>query len=545
MNNLPLGNYPTTVKILLLVVFPFLLLIKKGLSLISLKVNAVKRFNRLLLLLSLWCTTSFSVFAANEIMSSGSLIIDMGHSPQTIANSLKPYGAIYDLLRNYQVPIKWVIGQGKSKDGNDFIYNSRAFKGGTFIIQKEYITPAVQARITYWAGQGVDFVTTTSPFTVDVTETIISAPRWALNSQNGSIAEKFINNAGINNTLFPNSYYFKDPQLLNNCDDIFVMPHADPTWATHSNLYFWNQTYKGAIWVGCKSGSTLSNSINPSNSSQQMNFLSTRNSITTPTPWPQNSLINAGNHKDGSIPYVNTNFSDPIAQYLGSIDAAQQSGAEQIYIPLQSTNTGGATRWNPGAKIIVYDPTQENVPNPDYANGNVAATLVYGRGFDDPNRGYVMFEGSHDISGSAPANVAAQRAFLNFSFFANKEKAPQVTTSGITAGQVLTSSSNYNLNVTANSVIPGSSYTYQWSSSCGGTFSNSTTNNPTYTAPVVTENTPCVITVKVTDNCGRVSFVSVPITIIPAPRRPIAADDFGSISSQCNTNNTISDSCFK
>ena len=50
-----------------------------------------------------------------------------------------------------------------------------------------------------------------------------------------------------------------------------------------------------------------------------------------------------------------------VSQYIGSMDNAQQSGAEQVYIPLQSSYSGGATRWNPGAKIIVYDPTQENV----------------------------------------------------------------------------------------------------------------------------------------------------------------------------------------
>ena len=140
MNNLTLGNFPTTVKILLFVVFPFLLLVRKGNSAISFKTNVAKGFNKLLLILGLWVTTSFSAFAVNETFSSGSLIIDMGHSPQTIANSLKPYGAIYDLLRNYQVPIKWVIAQGKVKDGNDFIYNSRAFKGGTFIIPQEFIS---------------------------------------------------------------------------------------------------------------------------------------------------------------------------------------------------------------------------------------------------------------------------------------------------------------------------------------------------------------------------------------------------------------------
>ena len=141
MNNLPLGNLPTRVKLLFIVVFSFLFKHKKDVSAFSLKLKPVKYFNRMLIILSLCLTTSFTAFAANETLTSGSLIIDMGKSPQTVANSLKPYGAIYDLLRNYQVPVKWVIAQGKAKDGNDFIYNSRAFKGGTFIIPAEYISP--------------------------------------------------------------------------------------------------------------------------------------------------------------------------------------------------------------------------------------------------------------------------------------------------------------------------------------------------------------------------------------------------------------------
>jgi hypothetical protein len=44
---------------------------------------------------------------------------------------------------------------------------------------------------------------------------------------------------------------------LTCCDDIFIMPHADPIWLTHSNLYDWNQNCNGAIWLGCHAGSAL------------------------------------------------------------------------------------------------------------------------------------------------------------------------------------------------------------------------------------------------------------------------------------------------
>ena len=71
-------------------------------------------FSAILMLLS------FDVKAANETFTSGAFIINMGVTPQTVANGLKPYGLIYDLIKNNDVPIKWVIGQGKVKDGIDF-----------------------------------------------------------------------------------------------------------------------------------------------------------------------------------------------------------------------------------------------------------------------------------------------------------------------------------------------------------------------------------------------------------------------------------------
>jgi hypothetical protein len=42
-------------------------------------------------------------YAVNETFSTGSLIINMGVTPQTINNGLKPYGLIYDLMRTYNV----------------------------------------------------------------------------------------------------------------------------------------------------------------------------------------------------------------------------------------------------------------------------------------------------------------------------------------------------------------------------------------------------------------------------------------------------------
>ncbi len=46
---------------------------------------------------------SFNLLAQPETIGTGSFIINMGVTPQTINNGLKPYGLVYDLLKNYKI----------------------------------------------------------------------------------------------------------------------------------------------------------------------------------------------------------------------------------------------------------------------------------------------------------------------------------------------------------------------------------------------------------------------------------------------------------
>ncbi|MBU3714237.1 MAG: hypothetical protein FGM46_04740 [Ferruginibacter sp.] len=234
--------------------------------------NCYSRTIKTLLLILISTASVLTAKSQTETLTTGAYIINMGVTPQTAANALKPYGMLYDLMKNYQVPVKWVISSSKIKDGVDFSYNGVQYKGGTFIIPAEYRSSSVNTRITFWQGQGVIGNTTTSPLTVDVTYTLRSAPSWTLDAQNGGIATGFFSNAGIPTT----AYNYLTPAQLGACSDIFVMPHADPKWATHGNLYNWNLQYKGAIWLGCHAGSALENMYNPANTSEQTNFLSTK-----------------------------------------------------------------------------------------------------------------------------------------------------------------------------------------------------------------------------------------------------------------------------
>ncbi len=469
-------------------------------------------------------------FSQTENFSTGSFIINMGATnPNTIANGLKPYGMIYDLMKNNNVPIKWVISSTKLKDGEDFNYNGVSYKGGTFIIAAGNRNAAVNSKITSWQAQGVVGVTTTSPLILNVTRTLTAVPRWTLDATNGAIAQGYLTNAGVPTT----AYNWKAVAALDCCDDFYVMPHADPTWATHSRLFSWNKDCLGSIWAACHAVSALENSINPANATQQMNFLSTRTAVTAPTPWPNNSVKLWTTHAGGTIGYTHQLPNDQVAQYMGTTDAAQLNGSEQIYIPKQSTDVGGATRWRPGATIIAYDPTQADVPLPNLAAGNIAALMVYGRGFDDPTRGYVMYEAGHSHNKATVGDVAAQRAFLNFSFFQVQPKAPQLSFTGITGGQTIAGNTTITgLNVGASSPLTGITFTYQWSSSCGGTFSNPTGTTTNFTAPTVGATTSCVLSCVVSDNCGRTSFQSFPVTILGATP-PTITNDVQSIDPGC------------
>ncbi len=452
-------------------------------------------------------------YAANETLASGAFIINMGATnPGTIANSLKPYGLIYDLIRNYNISVKFIVNPSKSKDGVDFTYNGVQYKGGTFVIKSEYRTAAVNSRITYWTGQGVVGTTTTSALTLDITLTVDTYPRWILDAQNGNIAEKFLLNAGITNTAFPGAYTFKIPSQLNGCDDYYVMPHADPTWNSHGPLWSWNKDYLGCIWACCHAVSVLENLVNPANPAQKMNFLSTT------------GLVPFGSHNDASPPYTHQYVTDPIAQYMGKTDAAMTNGSEQIYLP----KLGGA--WNAGAKLIAIDPTQSDIPT---RSPGAAAAIVYGRGMNDPNRGFVMYEAGHDINKGSADDAAAQRVFLNFSFFKTLVKRPVITITGITEGlQIQSGVTITGLNVVATSPMMGATFTYQWISSCGGSFSNPTGTTTNYTAPTIINNTPCTITCKVTDNCGRIVFNTYSILIL-ANHPPTVTDDAQSIDPGC------------
>jgi hypothetical protein len=230
------------------------------------------------LFLSVFASLSFLLSNAQvTTFSAGSIIIDLGGgNAPTVANSLKPYGLVYDLLKNYNTPVSCIVNSSKIKDGIDFTHNGKNYKGGPFIIPAAYRTAAVNQAIYSWRDQGVLIDSLISDVALNVSYTLSFAPRWVMDATNGRLAVAYLTYAGIP----ASAYIFKGPEQLNSCDDIYAMPHASPTWATHRNLYFWNKDQKGAIWAGCSAASAMEalykdTVINNVSTRIQLNFLTT------------------------------------------------------------------------------------------------------------------------------------------------------------------------------------------------------------------------------------------------------------------------------
>ena len=350
-----------------------------------------------------------------EILSRGSYAVNMGVIPQTPSNALKPYGFIYDLLKNYPMEIKWVINPNKEKDGTDFKLDQEEFRSGSFVIPVSYITPALKEVILEWEEQGMIGSYLKEDLELPVFTDLSIAPKWTLDKDNGKIALSYFKSAGIPSTAHggDSPRNWKTPAELDICDDIFIMPHAEPTFETHKNLYFWNRKFKGAIWAGCRSGSELENLYGPASEDTeaeiiQLNFLSAGIAGARTT-----GLIPFYMHRYATPPYSHELPGDPVSQYLGKSDQALINGSERIFYPKK------ANEWRQGTRKIIIDQSAPDVP--ELSNGP-GCVLIYGHGFDNPKNGLVMYQASHDFSGDSPANIAAMRAFFNWSFYAAEIK---------------------------------------------------------------------------------------------------------------------------
>jgi hypothetical protein len=269
-----------------------------------------------------------------QTFNAGSYIVDMGQN-STLNKVLKPYGFVFALIRNNNVPVYWSINSAKVKDGKDFTANGKDYKGGTFIIASEDINPTITTLIATWRSNGavIDGPISTS-FTAPIYNKLTSWPRAILDTQNDGLITPYYANAGI-----PSSSYVTegDPTDLTSCGDIYVLPHADPqNWpASYVTALKNYMNQGGSLWVGCHAVSAL-DLVNPA-----FNFLT------------NNGLVAWGDHgkPDNSDVYTYdpTADTDPIMQFMGKMDASLHNGSEEIYLPKVGSS------WLATTKVAIYD----------------------------------------------------------------------------------------------------------------------------------------------------------------------------------------------
>lgn len=458
--------------------------------------------------LSLVSASSFA--QCTNAISGSSFIINMGVTPQTNANGLKPYGMIYDLLTNYNVPILWCIKPNKSKDGVDFTYNFTGYSGGTFVIPSQFIDATVSARITYWLTQGVQGTyAIAGSFSPIVYDTLTSFPKVMID--NGSANQNIITGYYTDADIPSSAYTLGVPANLNGCYDIWTNPHDDPTWTSHGYLYNFVTALKGNIWAQCHEVSVMESVANPAFPFEKLNFLTTTGL----------QCYSAGKcgafavHANAPIlPETYQYSGEPIMQFMGPIGGATQNGSEQWYIP----NAGG--QW--------YATTKRGVKTGNGSSPSEGVLLAFGPAFGNPANGTVMYESGHNLNGSGTAaeRVQAQRAYLNFVLYTGKQKKLTVNT----AIPISCSTMN-SYPVSANVTGSSGPFTYQWSSSLGGTFSNSSIANSVYTAPLVAADAIDYLRIRVTDACGRFNIKIICIPVLAAPL-PIELLSFTAVSKE-------------
>lgn len=460
-----------------------------------------------------------------RIIPAGSVILNMGVIPQTVDNGLKPYGLVYNLVVNQKIPVIWSISPTKTKDGIDFSVDGIDFKGGAFIIEKQYAQlPAVQSLLNSSAYDSeVVKHTTLNDVAIPFYKKMTGFTKWTFDTANGSIADNYLTMATIPLTARQTAL----PGVLNSCNDLFVLPHATAKWSTHGRLYEWVRAKSpgnpngnsGWLWSGClapNDNDGLENMYNPSNTSQRTNFLT---SIGTGSTQP--SLVLQFPTAGSNWKYAYPN--DSPMQIMGTVGTVLNNGSYGAgYKPTQSAN------WNAGAKAAIKDPTVN------------ATEVIFGYAYDNANNGAVMYEAGHDFGGSSPENVAATRIFLNFIFDASSNKLPQFNeVLAHPSNIILKPGESVALNVSA-TAYDNTAIGYQWTQSdLNGSFSSSNNSSTSYTAetlPVGVNEKSGVITISATDPCGRKNTFSYVLTV----KRP----DFCYKPSNSSIGNTILDTKF-
>ncbi len=454
--------------------------------------------------------------SVSNLITSGSFIIDMGITPQSIDNGVKPYGLIYALIDEHQVPIEWVIKNSKIKDGIDFSHNGKDYRGGPFIIREEFLDSLVLVEIADWVTtHGVVVDTTIADIWVPVRASLSALPFWTLEESGGSgTTGNTFSDAGI-----PSSAYEEiSLDTLNECSSILFTDHANssPSWSDYSRLFSWTRP----ILNGGRAG-YIAAIGKPAELIENIEFILTSDSIIDSVQYYSGDTLKLQFLTTNGMKEWNSSTDDPVGKYVhqystdgemqfvDSIDALGLDGANKVFIPDSST----ISIWRSSTRIGVYDEDNGGV---QVGDDKEAAIIVYGPAKGEADAGQVLYLGNFSNTGNNAAKrndrIIMERAFYNFSFLAAHSKNPKVETHNLSG--VVSNGDSVSVVITTNEE-DSAEYSFSWTTNGIGGFDDSTLQNPTYFFGAYEDTTTVVITVNMLDGCGRIGFLSFPVFVVP------------------------------
>lgn len=360
--------------------------------------------------------------STDETIPAGSIIIPMDDHQNTGANSrfnLKAYGLLQRLLQN-NIPVKWAILNGKTKDAPDFSASVRALPlddsnpvgaatsmnlaGGPFIIPAGYETIARQVikavrnnetpanNAGDHAAQNIVVYVTSAATTAPIRYTVVHKPKIAIGQNTGVTS-------GVHQKLYDfalvNDYANVDNTTLNgkSCYTIATQPHFESA----GNIGLFNDFLAsgGNVLLQCLSITTFEN--DPSGRFQTTNGWAGYSNGTT-------GLTGTPKHANVDMPF---------AQFIGNIPGDITAAVDDYDLK----NINGTTH-NNFFKVEYNDAITSGGSSNRHPESYIASQAVVPT---NNTAGGAVFElGGHDYfqSGTnvAATNYNAQRMILNALF---------------------------------------------------------------------------------------------------------------------------------
>lgn len=326
-----------------------------------------------------------------ETIAAGSWIIPMDNSKQNIGAvfNLKAYGLVASLLHS-NIPVKWVIRAGKTKDEKDFTAHSRRlypsvqsatnadYLAGPFVIPKIFTNQAAAVIAAY--GNNVAVYELLSNTVMDVRYTLNTRPVVAALNDGGTIAIHLsvLQKAGFVESI---SYYQRyafntNPISTNSCYSFASEPHfeiADPSAQAEAIRDF--VTSRGNFLAQCVGVLTYENQATHGHF-HTSHGIEERDDVTTYT-YPGSDL--------------------PFNQFQG--DISDEGGS------LHEWGMASDSTWVNNAHVQVLGVQNTNTMRASHGK------MIRGR-----TGGNIFYLGGHNYDGTTIGDINGQRMYMNAVF---------------------------------------------------------------------------------------------------------------------------------